>query len=132
MNFLYSLIQTIALILLSFIAFAAAVFILPFLRSGGDEGALMQIWNLGMANAAFYGLPYWHLTQLKADSFLPRANSYALVWIYAILAVFTLPLVFLVEFEWLELLYSLAQCAISCVVLFYSYRFKHHSPEVSP
>lgn len=123
MSFVYSVVQTLVLFVLCIVAFSAAMLVLPFLSQG--EGLLMQIWNIGMANAAFYGLPYWHLSDLKESGFLPRANSYVLIWILAALTIVALPISFFADFEPFELAYAFVQAVVSCVALFYAHKFQN-------
>jgi len=118
MTFIRSFFETIALLLLCVLAFLVAFFVLPFLYQGGSDGLFMTVWNLFMANAAFFGLSYWHLTDLKADGFLPNANSYALILILAGFGVAAVPMGFLVDSEWWETLYTIAQAGGACFVAY--------------
>ena len=118
MTFIRSFFETIALLLLCVLAFLVAFFVLPFLYPGGSDGLFMTVWNLFMANAAFFGLSYWHLTDLKADGFLPNANSYALILILAGFGVAAVPMGFLVDSEWWETLYTIAQAGGACFVAY--------------
>jgi tetratricopeptide (TPR) repeat protein len=125
MGLLRSFLETIALFLLCVLAFLVAFFILPFLYQGASDGLLMTIWNLFMANAAFFGLSYWHLTDLKADGFLPNANSYALILILAAFGVAAVPMGFLVDSEWWETLYTIAQAGGEAIALKSDYAEAH-------
>ena len=116
MRLLRSFFETIALFLLCVLAFLVAFFVLPFLYQGASDGLLMTIWNLFMAN--FFGLSYWHLTDLKADGFLPNANSYALILILAAFGVAAVPMGFFVDSEWWETLYTIAQAGGACFVAY--------------
>lgn len=118
MRLLRSFFETLALFFLCVLAFLVAFFVLPFLYQGASDGLLMTVWNLFMANAAFFGLSYWHLTDLKADGFLPNANSYALILILAAFGVAAVPMGFLVDSEWWETLYTIAQAGGACFVAY--------------
>ena len=121
MNFIKSTLQTIALFMLCCVSFAAVYFIWPILMGPDARGGLLDIWVLLMANAAFFGFSYWHLTDLKADGFLPRANSYVLIWIIAIVCFVAVPGSVFAGLEIWEVIYSAAQAGAAAYVTFISH-----------
>jgi len=132
MAFIRSFFETTVLFVVCCIVFLVAFFVLPFLYQGGSEGLLMTVWNLFMANAAFFGLSYWHLTDLKDDGFLPKANSYALILVLAVLGIVAVPLGFLVDSEWWETLYTIAQAAGACYVAYLAIQHRKDGSSNSP
>ena len=70
MRLLRSFFETLALFFLCVLAFLVAFFVLPFLYQGASDGFLMTIWNLFMANAAFFGLSVGGLRSLFATGFI--------------------------------------------------------------
>lgn len=123
MKFLRSLVESAALLAICFAAFAVVYFVLPLLNRYDEGGPIMMLLNLCMANVVFYGIPYWHLTDLKRDGFLPAANSYLLIWILAILSVSVLASAFNGADSW-YILYLICQSGLALFVLFKA--IKHH------
>ena len=118
MKLIRSIFETIALFIICTLAFLAAIFILPLLSQGSSDGLLATIWNLVMANAIFFGLPYWHLTEAKDDGFLPNASSYGLILTLAVFGVVSIFSSLSVDIEWWETLYSFAQSAAAIFVAY--------------
>ena len=131
MKIIRSILETIALFIVCTLAFLAAIFILPLLTQGSSDGFLATIWNLLMANAIFFGLPYWHLTEAKDDGFLPNASSYSLILILAVFGVVSIFLSFSVDIEWWETLYTFAQSAGAIFVAYLAIQHRKPAAEES-
>ena len=87
-----------------------------------NGGVLPLLGALAMANAVYFGLPYWHLTEW-GDTFLPAASSYGLAWINCFACALS-AVAYLDGLEWFEVLYGFAQAAAGIYVIFLCRRFR--------